>query len=72
MDMDTFLMMLHVVLCLTVLPLFMKGMDRLFVVIAVVISLWATPAAMVIGPAAAFVGYGCIWLLGKIFGLPIR
>lgn len=72
MDMDNFLMILHVVLCFTVLPLFMKGMDRLLIVIAVVISLWATPAAMIIGPGAAFIGYGCIWLLCKVFGLPMR
>lgn len=72
MDMDAFLIILHVILCFTLLPLFMKGWDRLFIVIAVLISLCATPLAMVIGPVASFVGYCCIWLFGKLSGIPLR
>lgn len=70
--MDTFLMILHVVLCFTALPLFMKGWDRLFKVIAIGISLWATPVAMIFGPGAMFIGYGCMWVFSRITGMPLR
>mgnify|MGYP000015594246 FL=1 len=72
MDMDAFLIILHVVLCFTLLPFLMKGCDMIFKVVAVVISLCATPVAMVLGPAAAFIGYGCIWIFSKLSGLPPR
>lgn len=70
--MDAFLIILHVILCFTLLPLLMKGWDRLFIIIAVLISLCATPLAMVIGPAASFIGCCCIWLFGKLSGIPLR
>lgn len=70
--MDAFLIILHVVLCFTLLPLLMKDWNRLFIVIAVLISLCATPLAMVIGPAASFIGYCCIWILEKLSDIPLE
>lgn len=70
--MNTFLIILHIILCFTLLPLSMKGWDRLFKVVAICISLGATPVAMVLGPGAAFIGYGCMWIISKLSGMPLR
>lgn len=70
--MDTFLIILHVILCFTALPLSMKSWDRVFKVVAIGISLFSTPIAMVLGPGAAFIGYACVWIFNKVVGIPFQ
>lgn len=67
--MDKFLIFLHFALSLTALPLLMrKAYRREMVAFAVVLSLSAAPAAMVLGPLAAAAGWVAVELFCRITG----
>lgn len=70
--MDNFMIILHIVLCFTTLPLCMKGWWRVPQVLAVILSLCATPLALVIGPLASFLGLFAIWAFCRIFGFSLH
>lgn len=70
--MDTFLIILHIVLCFTLLPLCMKGWWKVLRGLAVILSLCATPLSLVIGPLASFLGLFVVWAFCRIFGLSLH
>lgn len=69
--MDNSLIILHVILCFTLLPFLLRNWGRIFKVAAIFFSLCATPLALVFGPVSFLIGILPIWLFHKLFGMPL-
>lgn len=70
--MDDFLIILHIMLCFSLLPICMKGWWKVLQGLAIILSLCATPLALILGPLAAFVGLFVVWAGCRLLGFSMH